>query len=187
MNLPNKLTVARTLLIPVFLVFLLVDVIPLHFLLAGIIFIIASLTDYLDGKIARSRNLVTTFGKFLDPLADKALVTAALVAFVELGLSTSIPVILIIVRDLMVSAMRMLASSDGEVIAANWWGKVKTALQMVSIIGILLAAQLFSGSETATEQLCFYSDIVMWILALFTVVSGLVYLYDNRKLISSAN
>jgi len=182
LNLPNKLTVARAVLVPVFLALLLIGSIPLHWLLACIVFVVAALTDFFDGQIARKRGLVTNFGKFLDPLADKVLVTAALVAFVELGLSSSVAVIVIISRDLMVSGIRMLASSGGEVIAANWWGKVKTALQMTAIIAILLACQVFPNHF---DTVAFWSGIAVWILAAYTALSGFIYLIQNKHLISS--
>ena len=192
MNLPNKLTVLRVVLVPVFLVFTLLPDIPNNYLWACIVFALASFTDYLDGYLARKNNMVTTFGKFLDPLADKMLVTAALVAFVQLGLAGAVPVIIIIARDLMVSAIRMVAvSSDGKIIAANWWGKVKTALQMFAIIGVLLACHF-----TTIESHIFYrfpqiivvqywSRIIMWALAAYTLVSGLVYVFQNKSLINT--
>lgn len=188
MNLPNKLTVARTVLVPVFLVFLLVDSIRCNYLLACIIFAAASFTDFLDGRIARSRNLVTNFGKFLDPLADKILVTSAFVAFIALGLASPVAVILIIARDYMVSALRLIAvSGDGKVIAANWWGKVKTALQMTSIIGILIAMQLVDSGVLAAGPVKQWSVIVVWALAAYTALSGGIYLWQNRSLLSDAN
>ena len=200
MNLPNKLTVARVVLVPFFLVFLLIPAIPYNFLWACVVFVIASITDFLDGKIARSRNLVTTFGKFLDPLADKILVTCALVAFVQLGLAHSVAVIIIIARDYMVSAIRMLAvSSNGKVIAANWWGKIKTALQMIAIIGVILACHIVQIAEYKRDpyilyffaptpnimQVQFLSNIIMWVLAVYTLVSGLVYVIQNKELINT--
>ena len=202
MNLPNKLTVLRVVLVPVFLFFLLMPktpnevYIPNSYLWACIVFAVASFTDYLDGYLARKNNMVTTFGKFLDPLADKMLVTAALVAFVQLGLAGAVPVIIIIARDLMVSAIRMVAvSSDGKVIAANWWGKVKTALQMFAIIGVLLACHIVRpdtciiwvnqlGSMIA-QSVKFWSNITMWALAAYTLVSGLVYVFQNKSLINT--
>ena len=140
MNLPNKLTLLRVILIPVFLICIYVDAIPMHFLLALIVFAAASLTDMLDGKIARARGLVTNFGKFLDPLADKVLVITALTVFVELDefRMSAIPLVIITAREFMVSGLRLLAAEEGVVIAAGIWGKLKTAFTMVSIVGILL-------------------------------------------------
>ena len=119
MNLPNKLTLLRVILVPFFLLFLLVDQIPLHGLWALLIFAAASVTDALDGHIARSRGLITDFGKFLDPVADKVLVFAALIAFVELGLASSAAVVIMMAREFLVSSMRMVAASKGRVIAAR--------------------------------------------------------------------
>ena len=187
MNLPNKLTVLRTALVPVFLLFLLMDNIPNNYLWACLIFAIASFTDFLDGKIARSRNLVTNFGKFLDPLADKILVTCALVAFIALGLAHPVAVIIIIARDYIVSALRLIAvSSDGKVIAANWWGKIKTALQMFGTIGVMLAMFLSERGLLPLVDVVHWSNIVMWVLAAFTGVSGAVYLKQNASLLSDA-
>lgn len=186
MNLPNKLTVLRTAMVPVFLVFLLCDGIPNNYLWACIIFAVASFTDFLDGKIARKHNLVTNFGKFLDPLADKILVTSAVIAFIQLDLAAPVAVIIIVSRDFIVSALRLIAvSSDGKVIAANWWGKVKTALQMVSIVGILLAMQICESTaavDVAVVQQ--WSVWVMWALAAFTGLSGAVYVKQNASLLS---
>lgn len=185
MNLPNKLTIARAVLVPVFLTILLIPAIPGRFLWACIVFAVASITDFLDGKIARSRNIVSNFGKFLDPLADKLLVTAALVAFVELKLASSAAVVIIIGRDLMVSGIRMLAAtSDGKVIAANWWGKVKTALQMIVIIAVLLAGFFLQDSETGYQTLARWSGIAIWMLAAYTLLSGFVYVIQNKHLIN---
>lgn len=187
MNLPNKLTVARTVLVPVFLLFLLIDGIPNHYLWACIVFAIASFTDFLDGKIARSRNLVTNFGKFLDPLADKILVTCALVAFVALDLAHPVAVIIIIARDYIVSALRLIAvSSDGKVIAANWWGKIKTALQMFGTIGVMLAMFFSERGLLPQDGVLYWSNILMWALAAFTGLSGAVYLKQNASLLSDA-
>ena len=135
MNLPNKLTLLRIILVPFFIIAMLVNF-PFHYLVAGCIFGIASVTDTLDGKIARSRNLVTDFGKFADPLADKILVLTALVCFLQVGLLGSfgaIPVIIVLFREFAVSGIRLVAASSGKVVAANIWGKIKTVSQMVGI------------------------------------------------------
>ena len=133
MNLANKLTMIRIFLVPVFLIFITVKDIPYGSIIATVIFIIASLTDQLDGHIARSRNQITNFGKFMDPLADKLLVTAALVSLVELKLVAGWAVVIILAREFAVSGLRTLAASDGIVIAASWWGKIKTVTQMIAI------------------------------------------------------
>ena len=138
MNLANKLTVMRMILIPIFLVFLVFDCLPYGKSIATALFIIASITDKLDGYIARSRNQVTNFGKFMDPLADKLLVTAALVSLVELNLIPAWAVVVIVAREFAVSGLRTIAASEGTVIAASWWGKIKTVIQMIAIILLFL-------------------------------------------------
>ena len=133
MNLPNKLTLLRALLVPVFIVFALIDKIPLNYTAALIVFALASLTDALDGHIARKNNLVTTFGKFLDPLADKVLVISALAVFVDLGIISAVPFVIIIAREFMVSGLRLVAADSRVVVAAGFWGKLKTAFTMAAI------------------------------------------------------
>ena len=143
MNLPNKLTLLRIILVPFFIIAMLVNF-PFHYLVAGCIFGVASVTDTLDGKIARSRNLVTDFGKFADPLADKILVLTALVCFLQVGLLGSfgaIPVIIVLFREFAVSGIRLVAASSGKVVAANIWGKIKTVSQMVGI-SVIFAMQV---------------------------------------------
>ncbi len=177
MNLPNKLTVLRVIMIPVFLVFLLTDCAgdASKYIAAGV-FVLASLTDMLDGRIARKYNLVTNFGKFMDPLADKLLVCSALIAFVELGYLPAWIVIIIISREFIISGFRLIAADKGVVIAANYWGKFKTTFQM--IMTILLILQLDYP----------YADTVEWIfvyiaLAL-TVISLVDYIYRNIGVMS---
>lgn len=177
MNLPNKLTVLRVIMIPVFLVFLLTDCAgDASKYIAAAVFVLASLTDMLDGRIARKYNLVTNFGKFMDPLADKLLVCSALIAFVELGYLTAWIVIIIISREFIISGFRLIAADKGVVIAANYWGKFKTTFQM--IMTILLILQLDYP----------YADTVEWIfvyiaLAL-TVISLVDYIYRNIGVMS---
>ena len=144
MNLPNKLTLLRVCMIPFFVVFMLVNVFgnPIDRYIAVAIFIIASLTDMLDGKIARKYNLITNFGKFMDPLADKLLVCSAMILLINNGEGVSIPawiVIIIISRELVISGLRTLAADQGIVIAAGWWGKCKTVSQMVMIIVLIIS------------------------------------------------
>lgn len=177
MNLPNKLTVLRVIMIPVFLVFLLTDCAGgASKYIAAAVFVLASLTDMLDGRIARKYNLVTNFGKFMDPLADKLLVCSALIAFVELGYLPAWIVIIIISREFIISGFRLIAADKGVVIAANYWGKFKTTFQM--IMTILLILQLDYP----------YADTVEWIfvyiaLAL-TVISLVDYIYRNIGVMS---
>ncbi len=190
MNLPNKLTVLRIILVPVFMAFIYIDIIPLHFLWAAIIFAIASLTDMLDGKIARKRNLITTFGKFLDPLADKILVIAALAVFVEIPeiQMSAVPLVIIITREFMVSGMRLLAAEDGVVIAAGIWGKLKTAFTMAAIVVILLYLVIFCdlglGSGIQEFVRTWVLDPLIWISAALTVISGVVYMKNGWKFVA---
>ena len=190
MNLPNKLTLLRVCLIPLFLLFVYVSAIPCHYLLALIVFAAASLTDMLDGKIARKHNLVTNFGKFLDPLADKVLVITALIVLVDLPdfRMNAIPLIIIVAREFMVSGLRLLAAEDGVVIPAGIWGKLKTAFTMVTLVGSLLYLSL---AEDFT--LCMPDWIrtwmlngLIWISAGLTILSGMVYLKGCWKYISTS-
>lgn len=185
MNLPNKLTLGRVLLIPLFLVFILVTKIPYNYFIALAIFIIASVTDALDGHIARSRNLVTNFGKFLDPLADKALVMSAIVVFIELSWTTAVPVIIILAREFMVTSLRLVASSNtGKVIAAGFTGKLKTAFTMIAIIAIILMQGLIHNAKIDLPfDIMLVSNILIWIATGLTVISGLQYLWNYRKVI----
>lgn len=191
MNLPNKLTLMRVLLIPVFLVFFLIPGIPCHYLLAMIVFIAASITDALDGHLARKHNLVTNFGKFLDPLADKVLVMTALACFVDNQVIGVIPFLIIMMREFMVSGLRLVAANSGTVIAAGFWGKLKTAFTMVTIIAILVYLS-FSGDFNSFSLAC--ADTIdrvcnwiltglVWISAGLTVISGWIYLRGYWKFI----
>lgn len=170
MNLPNKLTMFRVILIPFFVVFMLVDITSVDKWIALAIFIIASLTDLLDGKIARKYNLVTNFGKFMDPLADKLLVCSALICLVALNKIPAWIVIIIIAREFIISGFRLIASDNGVVIAASYWGKFKTTFQMVMIC--LMIADI-SAINLLTE-------IVMWAALILTVVSLVDYLVKNK-------
>ena len=186
MNLPNKLTLLRVILVPFFLLFLLVDQIPLHGLWALLIFTAASVTDALDGHIARSRGLITDFGKFLDPVADKVLVFAALIAFVELGLASSAAVVIMMAREFLVSSMRMVAASKGRVIAAGKSGKVKTAVTMISIVAILLLMALGDLVTGMTVSLPAVSNLLIWICGVITVYSGVEYLVQNKDVFTGS-
>lgn len=188
MNLPNKLTLLRIILVPFFIIAMLVNF-PFHYLVAGCIFGIASVTDTLDGKIARSRNLVTDFGKFADPLADKILVLTALVCFLQVGLLGSfgaIPVIMVLFREFAVSGIRLVAASSGKVVAANIWGKIKTVSQMVGIsvifamqvvLEVLNAMKISTGF--VSEVFYYIGNGLIWLSTLFTLISGIIYLKDN--------
>lgn len=180
MNLPNKLTILRVILIPFFLIALLLgrDDQTLR-IVADVIFIVASLTDMLDGKIARKYNLITNFGKFMDPLADKLLVCAALIALIDLGQIPSWIVIIIISREFVVSGMRLVAASEGIVIAAGWWGKFKTTFQMLMII-VMVANLPFTWWYILGQ-------ILMWIALALTLISMIDYLWKNRAVFKDAD
>lgn len=176
MNLPNKLTIIRVLLIPFFVFFLLVPAAgDASRYIALVIFIIASLTDLADGKIARKYNLVTNFGKFMDPLADKLLVCSALICFVEMDLLPAWIVIIIISREFIISGFRLIASDNGVVIAASYWGKFKTTSQMIMIV--LLIAQIPGSIFDVLEQLFIYIALIL------TVVSLIDYLIKNKNVL----
>ena len=174
MNLPNKLTILRVLLIPVFVVLLLADFWGKWLdYLALAVFIIASLTDMLDGMIARKYNLITNFGKFMDPLADKLLVCSAMICLLDLGRIPAWVVIVIIAREFIISGFRLVASDKGVVIAAGYIGKAKTVFQMIMIMLMILDI----------EQIQLITDIVMYIAAILTVVSLVDYIYRNRSVL----
>ena len=174
MNLPNKLTLLRVILVPVFMAVLYLDFAGAAWV-ALAIFIIARLTDLLDGKIARKYNLVTDFGKFADPLADKMLTTAALLWFVENGQMPAWALLVVLIREFAVSGLRMIASDKGRVIAAGWSGKVKTASTMVCIVIMFIP-----GLPAIINTLC------VWIIALTTQYSGIEYFVKNKDVIQTA-
>ncbi|MDF2567904.1 MAG: pgsA [Oscillospiraceae bacterium] len=185
MNTPNKLTLLRIILVPVFVAFLLLSQIPNNFLYALIVFILASATDALDGHLARKNNMVTTFGKFLDPLADKVLVISGLICFVELKLISAVVVIIIIAREFLVTSLRLVAVDGGNVIAASSLGKLKTAFTMIAIIFILaLGAVKQWGIGGIGTSLDIVGEILIWIAAILTLISGIEYLVVNRKCIN---
>lgn len=175
MNLPNKLTLLRTLMIPFFLLFLLTDIVlgANSRFIALAIFILASLTDLIDGKIARKYNLVTNFGKFMDPLADKLLVSSALIAFVGMGRLPIWIVVVIISREFIISGFRLVAADNGVVIAASMWGKYKTTFQMLMII--LLIADLDIPYMNIVENIFIYVALIL------TVVSLIDYIVKNKS------
>ncbi len=188
MNLPNKLTLLRILLVPVFLVFIYIPM-PFQYTLALVVFAAASITDALDGNIARKHNLITTFGKFADPLADKVLVLAALAAFadVEEIPVNGIVVIIVATREFLVSGLRLVTAEKGVVVAAGIWGKLKTAFTMVAIV-VILFTQVLSvdfGILSADAEFWMYviNSALVWISVLLTVISGGVYLKGFWKYI----
>lgn len=176
MNLPNKITLARVFMIPVFLFFMLTDFLTYGKYIAVAVFIIACLTDALDGYIARKNNLITNFGKFMDPLADKLLVCSALICFVELKLVPAWIIIVIISREFIISGFRLVASDSGVVIAASYWGKFKTISQMV--MSILLIINIDNTLFNALEQIFIYLALML------TVISLIDYLWKNKSVIT---
>lgn len=195
MNLPNKLTLLRIILVPFFVVAILIDF-PFHYFVALLLFIAASITDMLDGKIARKYNLITNFGKFCDPLADKILVTSALLCLLQQGLCDSVVIIILLFREFAVSAIRLLAATEGKVVAANIWGKVKTVAQIIAIILIftlqfgmeILSLSCFNiGSDVLSliSTIFFWTgEVALWITTVFTILSGIIYIMDNRQFIN---
>lgn len=190
MNLPNKLTMLRVILVPFFMFFAAGSHIgtsaynPVFHLVAGVIFAVASFTDFLDGYIARKNHLVTDFGKFMDPLADKCLTTAAFVYMMADGLCHPVVLALVMFREFAVAGVRMIAAERGTVIAANIWGKVKTVLQMLTILFYYIAPAFLRdvdvlGFGLVVQGLC-------WLVALVTVLSGGIYLWQNRSCFASA-
>lgn len=185
MNTPNKLTIARIILTPVFLVFFTVTSIPAHYLIALIIYLIAAVTDFFDGKIARERNIVTNFGKFTDPLADKMLTTAAFLGLMVNGYCNVWIVFIILFREFLVSSIRLVASAQGVVIPANIWGKAKTMSMMVfsSLIMFALSLQQDFHVIPAGFPLPLISEILLWICAALTLISGVTYVVEGARII----
>ena len=190
MNLPNKLTMMRVVLVPVFMIFAALshygtaDFNAAFMLTAGIIFAVASFTDFLDGYLARKNNLVTDFGKFMDPLADKCLTTAAFIYMVTDGVCSPIVLAVILFREFAVAGVRMLAAETGTVIAANMWGKVKTVLQMLTIIFYYFTVSL--TGNVLGQQCADIASVLCWVVAAVTAISGIKYLWDNRSFINTA-
>lgn len=178
MNTPNKLTMLRMILVPVFLAFLLAVRMPGHLLAAAACFAVASVTDLIDGKIARRYNQVTNFGKLMDPLADKLLVAAALVGFVQLGLADAWVAVIILSREFLVTSVRLVAAGSGKVIPANIWGKLKTNIQIFAIL--LTMAGGFFGWPAAV------GGAALWVSAAVTVISGAQYVWAYRAYIDVA-
>ena len=191
MNLPNKLTLLRFLLVPVFMVFMYIDN-PYSYLIALIVFAVASFTDFLDGNIARKYNMVTDFGKFMDPLADKLLTTVALIYLCLNGMCHEVVICIVLAREFAVSGIRLIAAANpagSKVIAAGMMGKAKTVFQMVaSMLGLLGMALFAMGAIPMTTMaiIALVTNILMWIMAVLTVVSGMQYIVPNFDLIKNA-
>ena len=195
MNLPNKLTLCRIILVPVFMIFVSLTEFGTEtfnatwYLVAGIVFAAASFTDYLDGHLARKWHMVTDFGKFADPLADKLLTTVALIYMMRDGVCSPVVLCIILAREFAVSGLRMVAAGakDGKVIAANMWGKVKTVLQMLTIIFYFFGISLTYGNTVLGNlNVWLISYWLCWLVAAVTAISGIKYLWDNRSFINTA-
>ena len=195
MNLPNKLTLCRIILVPVFMVFVSLTEFGTEtfnatwYLVAGIVFAAACFTDYLDGHLARKWHMVTDFGKFADPLADKLLTTVALIYMMRDGVCSPVVLCIILAREFAVSGLRMVAAGakDGKVIAANMWGKVKTVLQMLTIIFYFFGISLTYGNTVLGNlNVWLISYWLCWLVAAATAISGIKYLWDNRSFINTA-
>ncbi len=190
MNLPNKLTVIRIILSPLFLLLALWEF-PFHYGVALVVFIAAALTDMFDGKIARSRGLITNFGKFLDPLADKMLTTAAFLLFLALGRMNVWALMIVLTREFMVTSVRLIAAKEGKVIAASMWGKAKTVAQFIAIIYMLTAlefstwqAGILAGFDLPDALFTIpllVGEVFIWISVVLTAVAGAEYVWLNRE------
>ena len=191
MNLPNKLTLLRFALVPVFMVFMYIPN-PYSYLIALVVFAVASFTDFLDGSIARKYNMVTDFGKFMDPLADKLLTTVALIYLCLNGMCHEVVICIVLAREFAVSGIRLIAAANpagGKVIAAGMMGKMKTVLQMVaSMLGLLAMALMPLGliADSTYNLMANVTNILMWVMAVLTVVSGMQYIVPNFDLIKNA-
>ncbi len=173
MNAANKLTLFRIALVPVFLVFMLTDFVPFSRWIACGIFCVATVTDKLDGTIARKYNMITNFGKFMDPIADKLLVTSALICLTASGELPAWATVIIVAREFAISGVRLVASENGVTVAASFWGKAKTVSQMVMIIVMLADISFTEGIE----------KVLLYISLILTVISGIDYIIKNRKVI----
>ncbi len=180
MNTANKITLARVILVPVFMVLFMLDGTACHLAALGV-FVLASATDAADGYIARKHNQITTFGKFVDPLADKALTTAAFLILMYYDRMSVWAVMIVLAREFMVAGIRQVAAGEGKVVAASMWGKLKTVSQMIAIIAAMLLMEVKTTALGVQPKLI--SDILIWISVVFTVISGADYLAKNWKLL----
>ena len=184
MNVPNILTITRIVLTPVVLAAYMIAF-PGHYLVATILYFIAGMTDFFDGKIARSKNLITNFGKFADPLADKMLTTAVYLALISNGYCNIWILFIILFREFGISSIRLVAAAQGVVIPANMWGKVKTFSMMIftGFIFLLLSLQFDFGVLPASFPLHTLSSVLLWITAIVTAISGVTYIIEGAKVI----
>ena len=192
MNLPNKLTLTRVIMTPLFMAAMLIDF-KFHYIVALALFALASFTDYLDGMLARKHHIVTNFGKFLDPLADKMLTTSAFITFLAMDYGKGIAWVLFIIlfREFMVSSLRLVvvSSDKGVVIAANIFGKIKTVTQMVTVIygiAVKVFCEEITVLSSASMALEAVFTVLIWLSALFTVISGAIYMKDSFDYINPA-
>lgn len=190
LNTPNKLTIARMVITPLFLAVILLESLPHRFLWALVIFSVASITDALDGRLARKNNQITNFGKLLDPIADKVLTTSALLAFMKFGLCNIWIVMIVLTREFAIASIRMIAASNGTVIPANIWGKIKTVSQMTFTILIMLLCEVYYILEKSymnffskMPSLSVISNSLLWITAILTIISGVIYIKDSKNAI----
>ncbi len=191
LNTPNKLTIARMIISPLFLAVILWNSLSHRFLWAAVIFIAAAVTDAIDGKLARKNNEITNFGKLLDPIADKVLTTAALLAFMKMGLCSIWIVMIVLTREFAIASIRMIAASNGVVIPANIWGKLKTVSQMVFTIVIMLLGEIYQYAGNIVPgvtvphflTLANISNTLLWVTAVLTVISGIIYIKDSKNAI----
>ncbi|NLB20487.1 MAG: CDP-diacylglycerol--glycerol-3-phosphate 3-phosphatidyltransferase [Clostridium sp.] len=194
MNLPNKLTLFRMFLIPIFLLMVSVDAIPYNLTIGTLIFMVAAYTDHLDGKIARRDNLITNFGKFMDPLADKLLVTSALIALVERTEIGAWVAVVIIAREFAVTGLRTIAANEGVVISASMWGKIKTVSQIIAIISMLIGLiaknedylmTFFKNVPFLDSFFSIFPIVAMYVAVFFTIMSGYDYFKKGWKYIDT--
>lgn len=190
LNTPNKLTIARMVITPVFLALIMWESLPHRFLIATLVYSLAAVTDAIDGKLARKNNQITNFGKLLDPIADKVLTTSALLAFMVMNLCNIWIVMIVLTREFTIASIRMIAAAGGVVIPANIWGKIKTVSQMTFTIVIMLLGEVYyiMGNVNAElfsklPSLSIISNSLLWITAILTVVSGVIYIKDSVKVI----
>lgn len=183
MNIANKLTVLRIIMVPFFMLFLMLDITnPVYVITALVLFVVASLTDMLDGQLARKHNMITDFGKLMDPLADKMLTTAAFLGLMSFGRASAWAVMLILTREFIVSGIRLVAAGNGTVIAASIWGKLKTVFQMIAIIAaIILLLPVFPQDIAGC-----ITNILVWLSAVITVISGADYVIGNFEVFKQA-
>lgn len=183
MNLPNRLTIIRIVLTPIFLFLFFASFIPYNYVLAMLVFIVASVTDFADGHIARKENIVTNFGKIADPIADKILTTSILLCFMQMGLCSIWAIMIILTREFTVSAIRITSAAQGLVIPANIYGKIKTVSQMVFSIAIMFGIVLQNDFGLSIPYFTVISNILIWITAIATLISGIIYVKDSAKII----